>query len=311
MTSMNFFAIPLLMLAAVLLDRMLGEPQRLHPLVGFGGLARRVEQLLYGTSYLRGIIAVCVLLLPLVAFAAWLQSLAFVGTLCSVVLLYFAIAPRSLREHAERVSVACANHDLPAARVAVSMLVSRDTSQLNEEGVARATVESVLENGNDAIFSALFWFAVAGAPGVLLYRLSNTLDSMWGYRTARYNEFGWAAARLDDVLNYIPARLTALSYALLGHMRNALQCWRTQASHWESPNAGPVMAAGAGALQVRLGGKAIYHGDISERPLLGCGAEVTGGDIARAVQLVQRTLYLWLVAAGLGALLMAGWQRYV
>jgi adenosylcobinamide-phosphate synthase len=146
---------------------------------------------------------------------------------------------------------------------------------------------------------------------VLLYRLSNTLDSMWGYRTARYNEFGWAAARLDDVLNYIPARLTALSYALLGHTRSALHCWRAQAPHWESPNAGPVMAAGAGALQVRLGGKAIYHGEISARPLLGCGAEVTGGDIARALQLVRRTLYLWLAAAGLLALLMAGWQRYV
>jgi adenosylcobinamide-phosphate synthase len=252
-----------------------------------------------------------VLLIPLAVLATLLQRPAISGTLFSIALLYFAIAPRSLREHAERVSAACANNDLPAARTAVSMMVSRDTTQLNEEGVARATVESVLENGNDAIFSALFWFMVAGAPGVLLYRLSNTLDAMWGYRNARYNEFGWAAARLDDVLNYIPARLTALSYALLGHTRSALQCWRAQAASWESPNAGPVMAAGAGALQVRLGGTAIYHGAVSERPLLGCGAEVECGDIPRAVQLVQRTLYLWLSAAGLGALLITGWQRYV
>jgi adenosylcobinamide-phosphate synthase len=301
----------LLLCAAVLLDRLLGEPQRWHPLVGFGLLARRVEHLFYGTSYWRGIAAVCALLLPLAALAAWLQSLAFIGTLSSVVLLYFAIAPRSLREHAERVAAALSANDLPAARGAVSMMVSRDTTKLNEEGVARATVESVLENGNDAIFSALFWFAVAGAPGVVVYRLSNTLDAMWGYRNARYNEFGWAAARLDDALNYVPARLTALSYALLGHTRSALQCWRAQAPQWDSPNAGPVMAAGAGALQVRLGGKAIYHGEISERPLLGCGAEVAGGDIARAVQLVQRTVYLWLGGIGLGALLMAGWQRYV
>jgi adenosylcobinamide-phosphate synthase len=311
MIWLNIMGTPLLLLAAVLLDRLLGEPQRFHPLVGFGWLARRVEQMFYSASYLRGVIAVCVLLLPLAALAAWLQSLAIIGTLCSVVLLYFAIAPRSLREHAERVSAAFSHNDLPAARMAVSMMVSRDTTKLNAEGVARATVESVLENGNDAIFSALFWFAVAGAPGVVLYRFSNTLDAMWGYRNVRYNEFGWAAARLDDVLNYIPARLTALSYALIGHTRSALHCWRVQAKQWDSPNAGPVMAAGAGALQVLLGGKAVYHGSISERPLLGCGAEVTGHDIPRAVQLVQRTVYLWLGVVGLGALLVAVWQRYV
>ncbi len=305
------FAMPLMLCAAVLLDHWLGEPRRFHPLVGFGWLARRVERQCHGASYVRGIVAVCVLLLPLAALAAWLQTLPAVGMLCSVLLLYLAIAPHSLREHAERVSVACTRNDLPAARGAVGMMVSRDTAQLNEEGVARATVESVLENGNDAIFSALFWFVVAGAPGVVLYRLSNTLDAMWGYRNARYNEFGWAAARLDDVLNFIPARLTALSYALLGHTRSAWQCWRTQAKYWESPNAGPVMAAGAGALQVRLGGAATYHGEISERPLLGCGAEVAYGDIPRAVRLVQRTVYLWLSAVGLGTLLIAGWQRYV
>ncbi len=305
------FATPLMFCAAVVLDRWLGEPQRFHPLVGFGWLARRVEQLFYGTSRVRGVVAVFMLLLPLAALAAWLQSLAFIGTLCSVVLLYFAIAPRSLSEHAERVSVACDRNDLSAARTAVSMMVSRDTTKLNEEGVARATVESVLENGNDAIFSALFWFVVAGAPGVLLYRLSNTLDAMWGYRNARYNEFGWAAARLDDVLNFVPARLTALSYALVGHTRSAWKCWRAQAKHWESPNAGPVMAAGAGALQVRLGGTAVYQGEVSERPVLGCGAEAGSGDILRAVQLVQRTLYLWLCVIGVGALLITAWQRYV
>ncbi len=308
---MSLLDIFLVLCAAVLLDRLLGEPQRFHPLVGFGWLARRVEQLFYRTSYVRGAVAVGASLLPLVALAAWLQSLAIIGTLFSVLLLYLAIAPRSLREHAERVSTACARNDLPAARAAVGMMVSRDTTQLNEEAVARAAVESVLENGNDAIFSALFWFAVAGAPGAVLYRLSNTLDAMWGYRNARYNEFGWAAARLDDVLNYIPARLTALSYALLGHTRSAWHCWRAQAKHWESPNAGPVMAAGAGALQVRLGGSAIYHGMVSERPLLGCGGVVEYGDIPRAVRLVQRTLYLWLSVVGLGALLIAGWQRYV
>jgi adenosylcobinamide-phosphate synthase len=134
---------------------------------------------------------------------------------------------------------------------------------------------------------------------VVLYRLSNTLDAMWGYRNARYNEFGWAAARLDDVLNYLPARLTALSYTLLGNTRSAWSCWRRQAPCWDSPNAGPVMAAGAGALQVKLGGEAIYDGKLEQRPDLGCGKAAVPADISRAVALVQRTLYLWLAVIAL------------
>ena len=311
-----------LMLCAVLLDRLLGEPRRFHPLAGFGLLARRVEKIFYGTSipspagggglgwgsYIRGLLSVCVLLIPFVLLAALAQRSGIFGALFSVAVLYFAIAPRSLREHAVRVADAFSAGDLQEARRRAGMLVSRDTRQLDEEGVARATVESVLENGNDAIFAALFWFVVAGAPGVVLYRLSNTLDAMWGYRNDRYNYFGWAAARLDDVLNFIPARLTALSYALVGHTRSALYCWRQQAVTWESPNAGPVMAAGAGALRVKLGGPAIYHGELEQRPLLGCGMAAGAADIVRAVRLVQYTLYVWLAAIALGALLAAGWQ---
>jgi adenosylcobinamide-phosphate synthase len=305
----------LTILCAVLLDRLLGEPRRFHPLAGFGQLARVIEKIFYGTAnavpamrYVRGIAAVAALLTPLVLLAAIVQRSETFGALFSVVVLYFAIAPRSLREHAERVTHAFSVGGLPEARRQVSMLVSRDTSQLDEEAVARATVESVLENGNDAIFAALFWFVVAGAPGVVLYRLSNTLDAMWGYRNDRYNYFGWAAARLDDVLNFIPARLTALSYAMVGHTRSALRCWRQQAAAWESPNAGPVMAAGAGALRVQLGGAATYHGELEQRPLLGCGMAAGAVDITRAVRLVQHTLYVWLAVVALGALLAAGWQ---
>jgi adenosylcobinamide-phosphate synthase len=314
---LSHLTVPLMMLAAVLLDRLLGEPRRFHPLAGFGNLARDIEKIFYGAAVvspvmrrMRGIAAVCVLLIPFVTLAVMLQRLPLFGILFSIVVLYFAIAPRSLREHAERVADAFAAGDLPDARRQVSMMVSRDTSRLDENGVARATVESVLENGNDAIFAALFWFVVVGAPGVLLYRFSNTLDAMWGYRNERYYYFGWAAARLDDVLNYIPARLTALSYALVGHTRSALQCWRQQAGAWDSPNAGPVMAAGAGALCVQLGGAAIYHGQLEQRPPLGCGIAAEAADIMRAVQLVRNTLYLWLIVITLVALLLAGWGQY-
>jgi adenosylcobinamide-phosphate synthase len=151
------------------------------------------------------------------------------------------------------------------------------------------------------VFAAIFWFAVAGAPGVVLYRLSNTLDAMWGYRNERFERFGWAAARIDDVLNYIPARLVALTYAVLGKTRAALRCWRQQAPHWDSPNAGPVMAAGAGALGVALGGPAIYHGELHERPQLGEGLPADADSIGRGWQLVQRGVWLWLLILCVGS----------
>jgi len=237
---------------------------------------------------------------------AVLLRLPYIGMAVEISVLYLALGHRSLREHALRVREALARSDLIAARARVSMIVSRDTAAMQPSDVVLATVESVLENGNDAIFGAIFWFLVAGAPGALVYRLVNTLDAMWGYRTPRYLYFGWAAARCDDLLNWIPARLTALTYALAGCFRTALRCWRKQGPSWGSPNAGPVMAAGAGALRLRLGGGAFYHGDWRERPALGEGAEPQTTDIPRALHLVQRSLLLWMASAAcIGVLLDA------
>ena len=129
-------------------------------------------------------------------------------------------------QHARAVSRALKKQDIVEAREKIAMIVSRNTSDSDEVAINKATIESVLENGSDAIFAAIFWFIVLGAPGVVLYRLVNTLDAMWGYRTKRFNHFGWAAARMDDVLNWIPARLTALSYAVAGSLGNALLCWQ-------------------------------------------------------------------------------------
>jgi adenosylcobinamide-phosphate synthase len=281
--------------AAAALDRALGEPRRWHPLVGFGRYAALLERVLYGkgASHLTGVLAVLLAILPFVLLASVTDWWSY-GFLLDVLVLYFAIGWRSLDEHARAVGAALAGCDLSEARRRLGHMVSRDTADMTPAEASKATVESVLENGNDAVFGALFWFVVAGAPGAVAYRLANTLDAMWGYKNARYRRFGWAAARLDDVLNFIPARLTALSYALFGRTAQALACWRRQAPAWESPNAGPVMAAGAGALNLALGGYASYDGAACQRPSLGAGAEATPADIHRALSLVRNGALLWL-----------------
>lgn len=294
-------AMPLAALAAVMLDRLLGEPRRFHPLVGFGNLASAIEKRLNRRSIASGLIGWALAVLPWVVLAFALRPLAPFAV--DVALLYFALGAQSLGEHAEAVARPLAAGRLDEARQRVGWMVSRDTTQLDESGVAKAGMESVLENGNDAIFGALFWFALLGGPGALLFRLANTLDAMWGYRTERYNLYGRFAARFDDLLNWLPARLTALSYALLGRTGNALACWRAQAPGWDSPNAGPVMAAGAGSLGVQLGGAAIYHGQLEQRPLLGNGPAPVAGDLARAIVLIRRSLWLWLAAFFVLALL--------
>ncbi|WP_089374218.1 adenosylcobinamide-phosphate synthase CbiB [Methylobacillus rhizosphaerae] len=307
-----FLMTPALLITALWLDRLLGEPGRWHPLVGFGHLASHLEQQLNHfhapfTARLLGILAWLILLLPAFGMAWWLTHLTH-GWLLDIVLLYFALGARSLKEHGLRVYTALIQHDLPAARTAVGMMVSRDTASLNKEEIATATVESVLENGNDAIFGAIFWFVLLGGSGAVLFRLANTLDAMWGYRTPRFLHFGWVAARLDDLLNLVPARLTALSYALCGHTRSGLRCWQQQAHTWYSPNAGPVMAAGAGALHVMLGGKARYHGTDKLRPTLGSGAAATAATIQAAVRLVDRSTVLWCIVILAGSVLVGAWH---
>jgi adenosylcobinamide-phosphate synthase len=300
----------LVTLAAVLLDALIGEPARWHPLVGFGRWAQYFERRLNAnttrsplTQRLLGALAVTAAVGPWVLLVAVAGALPALHYWVAVAALYFALGHQSLRQHAQRVHKALEAGNLDEARVQVSYMVSRDTAKMDARAVAAATVESVLENGNDAVFGALFWFVVAGAPGVLLFRLSNTLDAMWGYRTSRYLYFGWAAARFDDVLNFVPARLTALTYALIGSTRSALHCWRVQAPQWDSPNAGPVMAAGAGALGVGLGGGAYYHGEWEERPPLGLGAPPDAGSIRAALRLVRSGVVLWLLLVMAGELI--------
>ena len=183
-----------------------------------------------------------------------------------------------------------AEPDLAAARAIIPALCGRDPEALDAMGMARAGTESMAENTADAAVAPLLWGAVAGMPGLLGYRAINTLDAMVGYRSSRYARFGWAAARSDDVVNLVPARIAALLHAVLapavgGSARAALVAWRQDASAHPSPNAGPVEAAAAGALGVRLGGPTAYRHGIENRPRLGSGLPPTPDDLCRAARL--------------------------
>jgi adenosylcobinamide-phosphate synthase len=318
------------------LDRLLGEPKRFHPLVGFGRWVNTVESRLFIGHRPAGVLAWLVVMLPcwLVLWldhwlsGAWFSHFSLLGmvlgeqpftaffsdslswdplaALLAILLVYLATGCRSLIEHAEAVAKPLFQGDLEQARTRLSYIVSRDVAELDERQISSAAVETVLENGCDAVFAAWFWFLVAGIPGIVLYRLSNTLDAMWGYKNDRYLRFGWAAARIDDVLNFVPARLTALVYCLAGNYARGRRCWKTQARDWKSPNAGPVMTAGAGSLSVLLGGGAVYHGQYEEKPHLGCGDEAGVADIARANALLKRSVYWWFALSLPFALLLLG-----
>ena len=291
------------LLLGLLIDHFVGEAKRWHPLVGFGNAASRLEKAANPSrdneGKLRGLVCwTLMVLIPVMAMSLVVSQLSGLALLVvNALVVYFVVGLKSLAEHGRNVAVPLLAGDLLTARQQIAMMVSRDTDKLTEQQVASATCESVLENGSDAIFSALFWFFLLGAPGAILYRGANTLDAMWGYKTDRYRRFGWAAARIDDVLNWLPARLTAVSYGLVGNFSSGLKCARQQGGLTDSPNAGYVMAAGAGALGISMGGAAIYHGEEHQRPIFGMGPVAEATDIERAIGLVQRTSVLWVLCA--------------
>lgn len=270
-----------------------------HPLIWFGKVASWLERRLNTRqSRLRGAIAVSALIsLPLGLL--WLiqvivESLA-AQIILDIVILTFVIGWQSMKEHALAVMQPLLAGELANARNNLTMIVSRQTEGMTEREVVGATLESVLENGNDCVFASLFWYAVLGPSGALLHRLVNTLDAMWGYKNARYLKFGYCAARLDDLLGWLPARLTAICYAISGSLHNAFDSWRQQIGKHKSANAGLVMAAGAGALDIVIGGPAIYDGVRQDKPYLGVGEPAKAIDIKRAIRLIEKSLLVWLV----------------
>jgi adenosylcobinamide-phosphate synthase len=202
------------------------------------------------------------------------------------------VALRSLHDHVAAVAHPLQSADLAAARSAVSKIVGRDPAHLDEAAIARAAIESLAENTSDGIVAPLFWGVLFGLPGIVGYKAVNTLDSMIGHRNERHEAFGWAAARIDDVANLVPARLTGLLFALCSaHPMEAMSCMIKDARRHRSPNAGWPEAAMAGALGVRLCGPRFYHGELADEPWLnGAARDPMAGDIARGRKLYSRAM---------------------
>lgn len=281
----------LLLIFAVVLDAALGDPPWLpHPIRLIG------KAISYGEDRLRRVIAPPMsefrqgaVLVMLVVGGTYVLTVSllfvlmrwswWIGIIVTLVLGSLCLARRNLKEHAQAVLDPLRTHDLAQARSMLARMVSRETAALSETEVVRGAIESVAENSSDGVIAPLFYMAIGGVPLAMAYKAVNTLDSMIGYRTERYEQFGKVAARLDDVANYIPARLTAL--ALIGAAWIGRQfgrpyderaawriTWRDRRKH-DSPNAGYPEAAMAGALGVQLGGPSRYFGELVEKPPLG------------------------------------------
>jgi len=296
-----------------LADRVAGDPNRGHPVAGFGAAASWLEARWYADRRAAGVVHTGALVGAAVALGAVFERLISNRSWSTVVTTAAAtwavLGGRSLSREAATVAGQLADGSLLAARDQVRHLVGRDTAELSTEEVARAAVESVAENASDAIVAPLLWGAVAGLPGLIGYRAVNTLDAMIGHRTPRYLEFGWAAARLDDLANWAPARLAALAAAVWapligGTAGKAIDVARRDAGRHPSPNAGVVEAAFAGALDVQLGGRNAYHGTVEDRGVLGNGRPVTVADIDRADRLAAAVSLTALVVA----VLVRGWR---
>lgn len=294
------------LLLGLAVDAMVGDQRRWHPVAGFGSVAAGLERLTWADSRARGVAfnLACTLPVGLVGLAGQRLTRRPAGR-CLLVGLgtWTVLGGRSLRREGALQQQLLQAGDLTAARARLSYLAGRDAESLDEAELARAVVESIAENLSDALVAPLIWGSLAGLPGLLGYRAVNTLDAMVGHRSARYRHFGWFSARLDDVANLIPARLTALLVAACSAQPG--QVWsvvRRYAGNHPSPNSGWCESAFAGALGLRLGGLNSYHGQPELRPRLGDGRPAAVADIGRAARLAgQVSIAAGLLAAALSA----------
>lgn len=302
-----------ILLAAFVVDAILGETKRFHPLVGFGRGAQKLEAVFNREQHSEvqqkaiGSVLWLLLILPIPA-AYYYFSQHFQSWWLDIFILYLALGNKSLREHAVQVYQPLTEGNLTQARHYCSYLVSRDTSELSEQQISRAVVESVLENGHDAVIASLFWYCVGGIPLVIAHRLANTLDAMWGYKNSRYLNFGWCSAKMDDCLGWPSAKVTALLYAI--QSKRVLACLVNaykQGRQYKSLNGGWAMASGATSLNIELGGAASYFGQSVRSVTLGQGQTVAAKHILASVKLINRAAWLLIVASFPTVFIHFGW----
>ena len=307
------------MAVAMAIDAALGWPEQLfriagHPVIWVGRLIDSVDTAWNRDSdpptFRRAAGAIATLLvIALPTGLAWIvQAQLTTGwsrILVVGILAWPLVALRSLHDHLTAVAHPLQSGDIEGARSAVSRIVGRDPANLDEAGIARASIESLAENASDGVIAPVFWGTVFGLPGIVGYKIINTLDSMIGHRTPRHEAFGWAAARIDDLANFIPARLTGFMFAVLSAQPgNAMSCMMRDARRHRSINAGWPEAAMAGALGVRLSGPRVYHDRLADEPWLNEGArDPLAADIGRGLKLYRRAVLL--TAAMLVALAFA------
>jgi adenosylcobinamide-phosphate synthase len=303
------------LLLGAALDAALADPRRGHPVAAFGAVAARAEKRLWSDRRMPGVALVTLCVAPVAAAGLAVQRQAggrpAATAAATALATWTVLGGTSLTAEALAIGRALEAGDLAAARRTLPALCGRDPDRLDAAGVARAAVESVAENTSDAVVAPLLWGAVFGLPGLLGYRAVNTLDAMIGYHSPRYERFGWAAARLDDAANLVPARVTGLLAAALapavgGRPRPALRTLRRDARKHPSINAGHPEAAFAGALNLRLGGPNSYQGRTEQRGLLGDGQPPAAADIARAVRLSRLVSGAALLLAAVIAVLARG-----
>lgn len=277
----------------VLADAVLGDPRRGHPVAGFGWCATALEGVTYRDDRAAGVVHTAALVVGVAAAAALVESRMSSGlgrVVLTAAATWAALGGTTLTATGSRMADLLDADDTDSARELLPALCGRDPASLDHRGLARAATESVAENTSDAQVAPLLWAAIAGVPGVLAYRAVNTLDAMIGNRSARYARFGWAAARLDDLANYVPARLTgalAVVCAPLvgGSGARAARAWHRDAARHPSPNAGIPEASFAGALGVKLGGPTQYRHQLEIRPTLGDGPAPRVAELRTAVRL--------------------------